>query len=63
MQSTRLNPVFNYSHTIGSQSPGGPGFRYPVHLALSKDGLLYVVNRGHDGEESHRVSVLKADSE
>ena len=55
--------IFRYSHTIGSQSPGGPGFRYPVDLALTKDDIIYVVNRGHDGEEAHRVSVLTTDSE
>ena len=54
--------VFNYSHTIGSQSAGGPGFRFPVDLALGKGDTIYVVNRGHDGEESHRVSIITADS-
>ena len=54
--------VFSYSHTIGAQAAGGPGFRFPVDLALGKSNTIYVVNRGHDGEESHRVSIITTDS-
>lgn len=54
--------VFNYSHTIGAQAAGGPGFRFPVDLALGRRNTIYVVNRGHDGEESHRVSIITTDS-
>ena len=43
-----LKKLFRYSHTIGflADDGGGKGFSYPVDLAISTDGVLYVLNRG-----------------
>lgn len=55
--------TFNYSHTIGKGSPGGPGFRNPVDLALGKDNTLYVVSRGSEAEPCQRITLLTMDEE
>ena len=34
-----------YSHTVGFMSLIGRGFNHPVDVALSRDGILYVLNR------------------
>ncbi len=55
--------VYNYSHTIGRNATGGPGFRHPVDLALGRDGTVYVVNRGDEFQPCQRVSVITIDEE
>ncbi len=41
-------PSYRYSHTVGffGGGEGGRGFNDPVDVALGRDGVLYVVNRG-----------------
>ena len=58
--SEMIGKKFKYSYTIGKQSPGGPGFRYPVDLAIDNGDILFVVNRGSEGEPCHRISKLTA---
>ena len=37
--------LYRYSHTIGFYGLGGRGFNNPVDVAISRDGVLYVLNR------------------
>ena len=53
--------TFDYYKTVGKGSPGGPGFRYPVDLAFGSNGLVYVINRGSEGEPSGRASMFTED--
>ena len=55
--------VYNYSHTIGRNATGGPGFRHPVDLALGSNGTVYVINRGDEFQPCQRVSVITIDEE
>ena len=55
--------VYNYSHTIGRNATGGPGFRHPVDLAVGSNGTIYVVNRGDEFQSCQRVSVVTIDEE
>ena len=55
--------VYNYSHTIGRNATGGPGFRHPVDLALGGNGVVYVINRGDEFQPCQRVSVITVDEE
>ncbi len=55
--------VYNYSHTIGRNATGGPGFRHPVDLALGSNGTIYVINRGDEFQPCQRVSVIIIDEE
>ena len=55
--------VYNYSHTIGRNATGGPGFRHPVDLALGSNGTIYVINRGDEFQPCQRVSVITIDEE
>lgn len=55
--------VYNYSHTIGRNATGGPGFRHPVDLALGSNGAIYVINRGDEFQPCQRVSVITIDEE
>ena len=48
---------FTYSHTIGNAAV----FNYPVHLCLDSDNILYVVNRGHDGEWIFGINKITID--
>ena len=48
---------FTYSHTIGNAAV----FNYPVHLCLDSDNILYVVNRGHDGEWIFGINKITVD--
>ena len=48
---------FAYSHTIGNAAV----FNYPVHLGLDSDNILYVVNRGHDGEWIFGINKITVD--
>jgi DNA-binding beta-propeller fold protein YncE len=43
---TIAQDLYHYSKTIGLYGQAGPGFNNPVDLALSRDGVLYVLNRG-----------------
>ena len=50
--------MFRYSHTIGRQELGGPGFRDPVALARGEGELLYVVNRAYEFRpDGRRVTI------
>lgn len=40
--------TYDYSHSVGRGSQSGMGFSQPVSLALGKDDLMYVVNRGSE---------------
>ena len=60
--------TFRYSHTIGRQAfTGGPGFYQLTDLAVGKDGVIYVVNRGTpDRDTTHpgvRVTMANMDEE
>lgn len=58
---------YKYSHTIGQNEISGPGFKIPVDLALGKDGIIYVLNRGFEeipvGRQALRVTMLTIDEE
>ena len=55
--------VYNYSHTIGRNATGGPGFRHPADLALGSDKTIYVINQGDEFQQCQRVSVITVDEE
>ena len=55
--------VYNYSHTIGRNATGGPGFRHPADLALGSDKTIYVINQGDEFQQCQRVSVITVDQE
>ena len=59
--------LFRYSHTIGFYViDGGKGFTNPVDLAVSPDGVLYVLNRGgpdYEGKMSQRVTMCTVSEE
>lgn len=55
--------VYNYSHTIGRNATGGPGFRYPMGLTRGEGNTIYVVNRGDENQPCQRVSVVTLDEE
>ena len=38
--------VYDYSHSVGRGSQSGMGFSQPVAIALGRDNMVYVVNRG-----------------
>lgn len=38
--------VYDFSHSVGRGSQSGLGFSQPVAIALGKDDMVYVVNRG-----------------
>lgn len=40
--------TYSYSHSIGMGGGFGKGFTFPVDVALSGDGNLYIVNRGSE---------------
>ena len=64
MQTVLVNGrVFNYSHAMGMGSDGGIGFRGSVDLALSSEGVVYVLSRGSDANQVQRVTVLTMDEE
>ena len=60
------NP-YSYSHTIGLYSLQGRGFNNPVDVALSKDGVMYVLNRAGPEVASRlpnkRVTMCTVDEE
>ena len=55
--------VYNYSHTIGINTLAGRGFRYPVDLALSSDGTIYVVNQVDEFQKCQRITIATMDEE
>ena len=62
-------PSYRYSHSVGffGGGEGGKGFNDPVDVALGRDGVLYVVNRG-DTDTAARllakhVTVCNVDEE
>jgi DNA-binding beta-propeller fold protein YncE len=40
--------VYDYSHSVGRGAQSGMGFSQPVAIALGKDDVVYVVNRGSE---------------
>ena len=61
------NRSYSYSHVVGRMEYSGTGFRHPVDMALSKDGLIYVISRAHEetvaGLGGVRVTVVTPDEE
>ena len=60
--------TYRYSHTIGREAfNGGPGFYQLTDLAVGKDGVIYVVNRGLPERENAipgiRVVMCTVDEE
>ena len=59
--------LYSYSHTIGLYSLQGRGFNNPVDVALSKDGVMYVLNRAGPEVASRlpnkRVTMCTVDEE
>lgn len=53
---------YSYSQTIGKGSPGGPGFRQPVDIAIAGN-LVYGLSRGTEGEPCGRISVFTKNEE
>ncbi len=64
-----MRPSYRYSHSIGFQGggEGGRGFNDPVDVAVGRDGVLYVVNRGDIDTEvrllAKHVAVCTVDEE
>ncbi len=50
--------VYNFSHVVGRAMESGTGFNLPTDLAVSKDGVIYVLNRGNENNFSSRVSKV-----
>ncbi len=40
--------TYDYSHSVGRGSQSGMGFSQPVSVAVGKDNLMYIVNRGSE---------------
>ena len=58
-------PTFKYSHSVGRAEHSGPGFRNPRALAISRDGVVYVVNRSFEeippAREGVRITMFTID--
>ena len=52
-----------YSHNIGRQAQAGMGFSQPVGVVSTKDGVLYVANRGGEQNPASRISKCTLDQE
>ena len=50
--------TYTYSHCIGRNAGGGPGFRYAMDVALDSEGVAYVINRGSEYNQGTRISKL-----
>ncbi len=62
--ATARKPLLKYSFTIGVAAMEGRGFYYPVDLAFRKDGRIFVLGRGHDGDtRGVQILVCNIDSE
>lgn len=58
------NRSFTYEGTMGRGAQAGAGFNYPTDLALSSDGLIYVVNRGSEYRpDGVRIGIMTMDEE
>ena len=49
LTETVAGRTYDYSHSVGRGSQTGMGFSNPVAVALGRDEVLYVVNRGSEG--------------
>jgi DNA-binding beta-propeller fold protein YncE len=67
MPTTHLQQRYHYSHTIGLYAQIGRGFNNPVDVAVSRDGVLYVLNRAGADTELRmiykRVTICTVDEE
>lgn len=45
--------VYDFSHAIGQVARSGPGFHVPSGLALSNDGVGYVLNRSDQADDGN----------
>ncbi|MCH8898839.1 MAG: hypothetical protein IIC33_11160, partial [Chloroflexi bacterium] len=52
-----------YSHNIGRQAQAGMGFSQPVGVVSTKEGVLYVANRGGEQNPASRISKCTLDQE
>ena len=52
-----------YSHNVGRLMLAGTGFSFPVGIALAKDGVLFVANRGYDHAAGQRISKVTVGEE
>ena len=52
-----------YSHNVGRGGAAGTGFASPVGIAIAKNGVVYVANRGSDIIRTQRVSKVTLDHE
>jgi DNA-binding beta-propeller fold protein YncE len=50
-----------YSHNIGRQAQAGMGFSQPVGVVSTKEGVLYVANRGGEQNPAARISKCTID--
>lgn len=55
--------AWKYSHNIGRNGAAGQGFTQPVSIALARDGVMYVANRGSDVQQSQRITKLTIDQQ
>jgi DNA-binding beta-propeller fold protein YncE len=57
------NIGFRYDRTIGLLAQSGRGFSLPIDVALGREGVLYVLNRGNLVQRNTHVTVCTLDSE
>ena len=58
------NRTYHYDRTIGRAEFAGAGFRQPMDLAISPDGIMYVVNRCWEYRpDGVRVTMVTFDEE
>ena len=50
--------VYNFSHVIGRDSSRGTSFHSPSAIALTQDGVAYVVSRGNEASFGTRVGKI-----
>jgi len=61
---TARTASLNYVMTLGVAAMEGRGFYYPVDTAMGPNGRLYVLGRGHDGDQRGiQVCVMDVESE
>ena len=48
--------TFSFSHSVGQQSNGGNGFRYPMDLEIAADGSAYVLSTTAEFMPSTRIT-------
>jgi len=54
--TTASGRAWTYSHTLGAFATSGKGFLHPTDLAISSDGILYVVSRGQFATMDTQIS-------